>query len=134
MMSGDLALSRQLQEEHFSVQPSTIEKAGMGLFSKVPINKGDTIGHYTGFVISDEEAELEPHCDSHYILWVCRDCNIVGEGPKASYTRFINHAPKPNAEFIVSTRWKKARIAAIKPIKPGEEIFLDYGPYFWDEE
>lgn len=105
----------------------------MGLFANEAIQPGDTIGHYTGFILTDDEVEQEPHCDSHYILWVCRDHNIVGEGPEASYTRYINHAAEPNAEFVVSTRWKKARIAAIKPIRAGEEIFVDYGPYFWED-
>ena len=25
-----------------------------------------------------------------------------------------------------------ARVEALKRIRPGEEIFLDYGPYFWE--
>ncbi|MDX1346388.1 MAG: SET domain-containing protein-lysine N-methyltransferase, partial [Sedimenticolaceae bacterium] len=68
----------------------------------------------------------------HYLLWVCKDTNIVAEGELASYTRYINHSDDPNARFVVSTRWKKARVEALKRIRPGEEIFLDYGPYFWE--
>ena len=118
--------------EHFEVRNSNIVNAGKGLFSKVRINKGDTIGHYTGIVVSDEEAEQEPHVDSHYIVWVCKDCNIVGEGPKASHTRYINHHTSPNSQFVVSTRWKKARIEATRTIQPGQEVFVDYGEEYWE--
>lgn len=122
-------MSRSLsyQEHHFEVKTSTIPQCGQGLFSRIHIDGGETIGPYTGEIITDAQSESEPYIDSHYLLWVCRDCLIVGEG----YTRYINHSSAPNAQFVVSTRWKKARVEALKPILPGEEIFLDYGPDFW---
>jgi len=122
-----------LEQKHFSIDQSTIRDAGKGLFAKVNISPGDTIGPYTGIVLSDKEVDREPYVDSDYVLWVCKDHNIVGEGPGASYVRFINHHDKPNCRFVVSTRWKKARVEAIKRIRPGEEIFVDYGPYYWEE-
>jgi SET domain-containing protein len=123
---------RVLGEEDFEIKPSSIPGIGLGLFARRTIRKGDTIGPYTGKVITDAQAEREPYVRSHYILWVCRDCNIVAEGSRAAYTRYINHSDRPNARFVISTRWKKARVEAIKRIRTGEEIFLDYGPYFWD--
>lgn len=119
-------------EEHFLVSGSTISGAGNGLFAKVKIKPCDTIGHYTGEVLSDDEVNNEPYVDSDYILWVCKDHNIVGEGPLAGYTRYINHSDEPNGRIVVSTRWKKARIEAIKKILPGDEIFIDYGPSYWE--
>lgn len=118
--------------EHFDICNSSIVSSGKGLFSKENIQPGDTIGHYTGIVVSDKEVERAPYVDSHYILWVCKDCNIVGEGPLANHTRYINHHKKPNAHFVISTRWKKARIEAITTILPGQEVFIDYGPDFWE--
>ncbi len=122
----------QWVEKDFLVAPSTIEGAGSGLFSQVHIQADDTIGDYTGEIISDEKALTEPYVDSDYILWVCTDHNIVGEGPLSNYTRYINHSTEANGRIVVSTRWKKARIEAIKKIKPGEEIFIDYGPHYWE--
>ena len=118
--------------EHFDVDKSTIEMAGQGLFSRVKIRSGDTIGQYTGIVLSDDAVNRAPYVDSDYVLWVCKDCNIVGEGPKSNHTRYINHHIKPNCHIVSSTRWKKARIEAIKIIKPGQELFIDYGPYYWE--
>ncbi len=120
--------SRQFEAHHFEVHPSTISGCGQGLFSLVTLQRGDTIGPYLGEIITDAQSERRPYIDSHYLLWVCRDCLIVGE----NYTRYVNHSERPNAQFVVSTRWKKARIEALKRIRPGEEIFIDYGPDFWE--
>ncbi len=118
--------------EHFFIADSTIASAGKGLFTKVMITVGDTIGAYTGMILSDEEVNKPPFIESDYVLWVCKDCNIVGEGPTANYVRYINHHAEPNCRIVASTRWKKARIEAIADIQPGEEIFIDYGPYYWE--
>ncbi|MDH5408920.1 MAG: SET domain-containing protein-lysine N-methyltransferase [Gammaproteobacteria bacterium] len=120
------------EREHFIVDDSTIECAGKGLFAKVEVGPGDTIGPYTGMVMTDDEVNSPPYVDSDYVLWICKDHNIVGEGPKANYVRFINHHDEPNCHIVVSTRWKKARIEAIKHIQPGEELFIDYGPEYWE--
>jgi uncharacterized protein len=119
-------------EEHFFVSKSTINDAGEGLFSKVLIKPGDTIGEYTGEILSDDQVNEEPYINSDYILWVCTNHNILGEGPLSNHTRYINHSDKPNGQIVVSTRWKKARIEAIKKIPPGKEVFIDYGPSYWE--
>ena len=122
-----------LSERDFEIKASTIPGIGKGLFARRTIYKDDTIGAYTGIVLTDDQTNAEPYCESHYILWVCKDCNIVSEGDSASYTRYINHSQEPNARFVVSTRWKKARVVAIKRILKGQELFIDYGPSFWEE-
>ena len=123
--------NRLLQSEHFKVLPSTIDGAGYGLFASVAIKKGDTIGFYAGEILTDEQANNEPYVNSDYILWVCTDCNILGEGPLANHTRYINHSSQPNGRIVSSTRWKKARIEAIKSIKSDQEVFIDYGNDYW---
>ncbi|MGB0744191.1 MAG: SET domain-containing protein-lysine N-methyltransferase [Opitutales bacterium] len=119
-------------EDHFEVRPSLIKGAGMGLFAKVRISEDDTIGYYTGEVI-DEEAFHDPARPfSAYVLWVTRKHIIIGEGPKANYTRFINHSDEPNTFLVVSNRWKTARFEALREIAPGEEIFFNYGEDYWE--
>lgn len=118
--------------DRFDIRHSTIKEAGMGLFTRSTIRPGDTIGEYTGKVLTDNQVNRKPYIDSDYVLWVCKDHNIVGEGPLANHTRYINHHPKPNARIVTSTRWKKARIEAIKTIRPNQEVFIDYGPDYWE--
>jgi len=116
----------------FEVRPSTIPGANLGLFARTPIRIGDTIGYYTGKIITEEQYENGRYGESLYILWVARTHIILGEGPKANYTRYINHSSaRPNTELVVSTRWKTARFAAIRSIREGNEIFFDYGEYYW---
>jgi SET domain-containing protein len=127
-----MAAARTWTAADFTIKRSTIEGAGRGLFAKRRIEEGDTIGFYTGEVI-DEAAFNDPQRPfSAYVLWVCRTHIIVGEGPKANYTRFINHSDTPNAFLIVSSRWKTARFEALRRIEPGEEIFFNYGDDYWD--
>ena len=123
---------RILSADHFEVKASSIRGIGRGLFARETIYRGDTIGPYTGEVITDEQADEEPYVSSLYILWICTDHWVVGEGESASYTRYINHSDKPNVRFVVSTRWKKARVEATRRILAGEEIFVDYGPEYWE--
>jgi len=118
----------------FEVKASSIEGAGQGLFTKVRLEPEDTIGYYTGEVISSEEFHHPDRPFSAYVLWVCHSHIIVGEGPKANYTRFINHSDEPNAFLTVSSRWKSARFEALRRIEPGEEIFFDYGDDYWEKE
>jgi hypothetical protein len=120
--------------EAFDIRPSTIEGAGRGLFAQQRIETDETIGYYTGEVIDEAEFYNPERPFSAYVLWVCRTHIIVGEGPKANYTRFINHSDEPNAYLTVSSRWKSARFRALRPIEAGEEIFFDYGEDYWDDE
>lgn len=119
--------------EAFEVRPSTIEGAGFGLFALCEIAVGETIGYYAGEIISEAELLAGRFAGSDYLLWITREHILVGEGPRANHTRYINHSEEPNAFLIVSTRWKTARFEAVKPIAPGEEIFFNYGEEYWSK-
>lgn len=118
----------------FEIKTSTIEGAGQGLFTKELLAAEDTIGYYTGEVITEQEFHDPQRPFSAYLLWVCRSHIILGEGPKANYTRFINHSDEPNAFLTVSSRWKSARFEALRIIEPGEEIFFNYGDDYWEKD
>jgi SET domain-containing protein len=132
MAGGNQRKQHTFTQADFEIKQSSIRGIGKGLFALRTLYRGDTIGPYTGIIVDDEQCLTEPYVNSHYTLWICKDFNIVAEGKKASYTRYINHSDRPNARFVVSTRWKKARVEVIKRIRSGEEIFLDYGPAFWE--
>jgi hypothetical protein len=123
---------KALSASDFEIRTSTVKGAGRGLFTKVPITEEGTIGHYTGEIIGEQEFYDPERPFSAYVLWVCRTHIIIGEGPKANYTRYINHSDEPNAFLVVSSRWKTARFEALRDIEPGEEIFFDYGEDYWE--
>jgi hypothetical protein len=120
-----------LSRNDFSIKKSTIKGAGKGLFTKTLIHPGDTIGPYTGKILTDWQTLRKPYIDSVYILTVCHNHNILGEGSESNHTRYINHKEKPNGRIVTSNRWKTARIEAIKMIRPGQEVFIHYGPDYW---
>ncbi|MEM7672397.1 MAG: SET domain-containing protein-lysine N-methyltransferase [Verrucomicrobiota bacterium] len=121
----------EFSESDFEVRDSSIPKIGKGLFAIRLIRPGDTIGFYLGKIINDKMAEEEPYISSRYLVYVCADHWIEGR-IDGNYTRFINHSNKPNAELVTSVRWKSARIKALKLIRPGDEIFFDYGEDYWE--
>ncbi len=118
-------------ENSFEVRESEITNAGNGLFAKVDIMYGETVGYYSGEVITEDDLEDGVCEGSAYLLWVTNDHIIVGEGPKSNYTRYINHGEEPNTRLITSNRWKTARFEAIREIKSGEEILFNYGDFEW---
>ena len=124
-------MPRKHTEDSFEVRESTIPGAGRGLFARTRIDTDDNLGYYTGEVITEEDLEDGICEDSVYLLWVTANHIIVGEGPKANYTRYINHSDEPNAFLITSNRWKSARFEALRTILPGEEVFFNYGDFEW---
>ncbi len=118
--------------DDFQVRNSTIRGAGLGLFSKVHIRIEETIGYYTGEIITFDELQAGRFSGSDYIMALTSKLLIVGEGPRANYTRYINHSNSPNAFLIISTRWKTARFEAIREIFPGQEVFFNYGEEYWE--
>jgi len=124
-------MPRKLTEHDFEVKTSTIPESGRGLFALKTVRKGDTIGDYVGLELTDEQANSEPYVNSRYLVWVCKDCWIDGLRG-GNYTCYINHSKNPNCELVVSTRWRTARIQALKSIQPGEELFFDYGDEYWN--
>jgi hypothetical protein len=47
------------------------------------------------------------------------------------WSNFIDHADDPNAVFVFERDKKRARFLAAKPIRKGEEIFINYRDYYF---
>ena len=126
-----MKIFNSLSQDHFSIATSTIPKAGQGLFAKRNINEGSTLGFFNGLMLTDQEIDTSPYVHSDYIIWLCRDCNLIAEPSDENYCSYINHQLPANVEMIISTRWKTVRIQALDDIAAGSEIFLDYGEDYW---
>nr|POF24713.1 histone-lysine n-methyltransferase e(z) [Quercus suber] len=114
--------------------------AGLGLFTTEPIEQHEFVGEYKGEIISHDEAErrwtVYQHQGLHYIF----SLNAAQEVDGTYYgnkTRFVNHARPGKFNLYPKTRLVNSvhRIAlyAARKIRPGEELFFDYGPMFPDE-
>jgi SET domain-containing protein len=101
-------------------------KAGLGLFSRVSIKKGQYILRYSGRKIPTETAD---ELDTRYLFEINTRWTIDGS-TRRNRARYINHACRPNAEVYFVKHVIKIR--AIKNIKPGDEITYHYGRNYFE--
>ncbi|MCK6422770.1 MAG: SET domain-containing protein-lysine N-methyltransferase [Aquabacterium sp.] len=102
---------------------------GKGVFALRPIRKGDTIIEYTGEVITWAEAlRRHPHDPSdpnHTFYFHIDDERVIDAKIGGNAARWINHACMPNCE--ADEVGERVFIKALRSIRPGEELFYDYG-------
>ena len=117
-------MTNEAGSELFAVKRT---RTGLGLIALKPIPKGKRIIEYFGPRISNKEVELS---DGKYFFGVNTKWSVDGS-PRKNLARYINHSCKPNAEAIISQRYR-VWIYALKKIKPGEEITYDYGEEYFE--
>ena len=102
---------------------------GKGVYAVRPIKKGETIIEYVGEIISWEEAlRRHPHdpSDPHHTFYFHIDeGRVIDAKFGGNASRWINHACAPNCE--ADDDGERVFIKALRNIKPGEELFYDYG-------
>jgi uncharacterized protein len=101
-------------------------RAGLGLFARVPIKKGQFIIRYTGKKIRTDSAD---DLDTRYLFEINTRWTIDGSN-RRNRARYINHSCRPNAEVYFVKHVIKIR--AIKNIKPGDEITYHYGRNYFN--
>lgn len=102
--------------------------AGLGLFAIAPIKKGSFIIEYVGPLLDDEEVERKA---GKYLFSLGKKWTIDGSSRK-NIARYVNHScVGVNCE---PTQYaNRIKIKAIRNIKPGEELFYNYGKEYFDE-
>lgn len=108
----------------FSVARSA---AGLGLFAKESIARGDFLIEYYGPILTPKEADFKK---GKYLFEVSKR-KVVDGSPRYNKARYINHSCRPNCETdIVRGR---IYIYARRNIKAGEELAYDYGKEYFDD-
>lgn len=116
-----------MKSEDFEIKESLQGDVGKGLFAKSDIKKGTFIIEYTGIPLPTKEADEHP---GRYLFEVDEKLTINGE-PEWNTARYINHSCDPNVEAEIEDG--HINIYAIKPIRAGEELYIDYGDEYFDE-
>ncbi len=102
---------------------------GKGVFALAKLKKGEQIIEYKGEVIDWPEAlRRHPHDPSdpnHTFYFHIDDGNVIDAKVGGNAARWINHACKPNCE--ADEVEGRVFIKALRKIRPGEELFYDYG-------
>ena len=103
------------------VIPGKSPLSGHGLFAREEIKKGETVMVYGGVVVPLNEI-MQYHELSHLGIQVNDNAFLCPHDlKKAVEIGAINHSCDPNCGFKDSVT-----VAALRKIKRGEEIFLDY--------
>lgn len=102
---------------------------GKGVFALKPLKKGEVVIEYKGEVIDWPEAlRRHPHDPSdpnHTFYFHVDEHNVIDAKVGGNAARWINHACEPNCEADEVDG--RVFIKALRGIKPGEELFYDYG-------
>lgn len=95
-----------------------------GVFATKDIAQYEVLEEAPYFAVPTKQVQLVPECD-RYTYWLSDDELLLGMG----YAGLYNHSSSPNAEYQVDYVNELIRHYAIKDIKEGEEITIDYGEH-----
>lgn len=114
------------------VQQSTINPKFLGLFASRSLKCDDIIDHYKGEVLRTAQAlKLK---DKSYLMRLGEQCYIDAKGSPFSLPRYINDCRNSelyNVKFVKEPENIRALVVAIRDIESGEELFVDYGKWYW---
>lgn len=117
---------------------STLPNAGLGLFTDTLIKKGEKVIEYLGEIITWAEAEKrDEKGKGGYVYYITKYYCIDAYRFPQHLARYANDARgvrrkkgiRNNSSY--DTRGRRGYIVASRNIKPGEEIFVWYGPDYW---
>ena len=124
------------------LKPSLIPGAGLGVFAKADIDAGIILAEYRGAVfLSELESKINKL--NNKCLRINNDSFIAGTNCIAAFVNdiidleeskknkdFIKHKDKDyNCSF--QRTYSKMFVVSTKPIKEGEELYIDYGKNYW---
>ena len=119
-------MGNSASRERFIVRKSR-PGLGRGLFAAASYRKGEYLLEYTGKKIPTPYADT---LKTRYLFELDSEWTIDGSA-RSNIARYINHSCAPNAEAGI--REGKILISAVRTIRKGEEITIDYDTEYFDE-
>jgi uncharacterized protein len=98
---------------------------GTGAYAKQTIKKGRRIIEYTGQIVPWKEATEQEDGPHTFLFGLTNGRDVIDPDVGGNEARWINHSCDPNCEAI--EEGNRVFIYALKPLKPGDELFYDYG-------
>jgi len=110
-------------DDRFYVTDSTLPGAGRGLFTKVPLRKGERLEVIGVIVRRDSASDRCTHfCDQHKFR--------IGENKllvPLGFGGMVNHSPAPNLQKVFDG--DRLFLEALRDLQADEEVFFTYTPY-----
>lgn len=121
------------ESEYLYVKESQIPKSGLGLFTSIPIQRGEIISVFSGDILSPEEASKS--IDKRYQINLL-DGNVMDSIGSDCFAKYANDADGSEFVFknnsIISVNSDDVPcIVASKDICIDEEVFVSYGENYW---
>ena len=114
------------------VKLSLIPNAGEGLFTSAPIQKGTIVCEYKGTTLRTAEAmRLSDH---NYLMRLGSQCFVDAREHMEVLARYINDHRNPslyNVRLVKQPEQQRALVIATKSILAGDELYVDYGRWYW---
>lgn len=124
------------QVQGLRVKPSTVAGAGKGLFATKTFERNQTIAPYKGEKLTHAQLERRYPGDTvaQYVAQRGPDLFLDARRTSAGVARYANHKrpPQNNADLTAAPH-NKVELEAKRRIRPGQEIFVDYGPEYWQQ-
>ena len=106
-----------------AVRPSPID--GLGVFAAEPIVERRKIGEVRGLSMSVADARIRATRQERIMIVEISQRRAIDFSRSSDPMRYTNHSCAPNARL--SIRQGRVEFYALRPIRSGEEITVDYG-------
>lgn len=120
------------ESTHLEVKESWIRGAEKGLFASAPMAKGQLVCRYTGQSLATAEAMRTT--DKSYLMRLGAFTYVDARESPLCLARYINDCRNPlgyNVVFHKKPADRSADVVALRDIDLGEELFADYGKWYW---
>jgi uncharacterized protein len=98
---------------------------GRGVYAAAPIRKGKRILEYKGVRVPWEQASAQADGPHTFLFGLTNGKDVIDPVVGGNEARWINHSCEPNCEAI--EEGNRIFIYAMRALRPGEELFYDYG-------
>ncbi len=111
------------EDDRFYVAKSTLPGAGSGLFTKVPLRKGDRLEVVGVIVRRDSVSDRCTHFCDHHKFRIGESQLLIPLG----FGAMVNHSPTPNLQKVFEG--DRLYLEALRDLPADEEVFFTYTPY-----
>ncbi|KAJ0398746.1 hypothetical protein P43SY_009814 [Pythium insidiosum] len=119
-------------QDGVEARDSLIEGAGRGLFATRRHARGDVVCEYVGEILENRVAWKLP--DKAYLMKLGDGKYVDARRCEHVLARFINDCRdkrRYNVAFEKRPAENKALVVALRDIEVDEELFVDYGRFYW---
>lgn len=125
------------EADYLFVQNSSIPSAGAGLFTAIPIHRGEIIAVFQGEVLSQAEAKERASAghDAYFVSLL--DGSTMDSMNSECFAKYANDVEGPgnsrrrNNAVITLDDDEQPCLMALRTIKAGGEVFVSYGKAYW---